>query len=323
VTETEILEKRRTFEQDRLVFYVKIKATVHLDWLADSVKRLKSDEHLAEHHRKLHANYSQLKAQMDQLRRQLQQSQPRQNVNLRNRKAAVDLVRSAIQSANLPQQIQLASSALEADESYVDAYVIRGQSYLRIASLGFSKLKHEEISTYVERGIADFNHALDLDPGSLWALLGRGDAYTWQKKMVEAAEDYEHILRLDPLFDIARQRLITLHTTVAKKQMGARRWPHALRTLEKVLAPDGRETQSWVVQEKDAYLLRSRIYTELGEFERATEDLTTVIRVDPTNAQALLLRGQLYHKLRQNGLAHEDLDRACLLGAEQACAGPR
>jgi tetratricopeptide (TPR) repeat protein len=323
VTETDVLERRRTFDHDRLVFYVKIRATVHLDWLTDAVKRFKSDEQLAEHHRKLHTEYSQLKAQRDQLREQLQQANAHHNQKTRNRRGATDLVRKAIQSASLPDQIRYATRAIEADDSYVDAYVVRGQSYLRIASLAFTKLKHKEISDYVERSIADFNHALELDPGSPWALLGRGDAHTWQKNVSAAAADYEHILRLDPLFDVARQRLITLYTTVARRQATAGQWRPALQTLQKVLPAQSTETQSWVAQEKDAYLLRSRIYTELGDFQRATDDLDTFIRIDPTNAQAFLLRGQLYKRLLQGRLAREDFDRACLLGAEQACtSGP-
>jgi tetratricopeptide (TPR) repeat protein len=322
VTETEILEKLRSYDNDRLVFYVKIKATVHVDWLEEAVKRLKSDEQLAEHHRALHTEYSQLKAQVDQLRQQLKQTDAHSKDPMpkKNRQAAADLIRSAVQGGNMYQKIDLATRAVEADPGYVDAYIVRGQTYLRVASLAFSKLKHAEMNGYVERGIADFNHALQLDPSSPWALLGRGDAYTWQKKISEAAADYEHILDLDPLFDVARQRLITLYTTLAKKQTSARQWRQALVTLQKVLPAGGGQTQSWVAQEKDAYLLRSRIYTELGDLNRATDDLTTLIRVDPTNSQAFLLRGQLYRRLLQGRLAKEDLDRACLLGAEEACS---
>jgi tetratricopeptide (TPR) repeat protein len=323
VTETEILEKRRSYDNDRLVFYVRIKATVHVDWLEEAVKRLKSDEQLAEHHRKLHTEYSQVKAQLNQLRQQLQQADAHHKDpahTKKNRQNAAELVRAAVKGGNLFQKIDLTSRALAADDSYVDAYIVRGQTYLRIASLDFSKLRHAEINGYVEQGIADFNRALQLDPSSPWALLGRGDAYTWQKKISDAANDYEHILELDPLFDVARQRLITLYTTLAKKQTNARQWRQALVTLKKVLPSESPQTQSWVAQEKDAYLLRSRIYTELGDLSRATEDLTTLIKVDPTNAQAFLLRGQLYRRLLQGRLAREDLERACLLGAEEACA---
>ncbi|TAJ32166.1 MAG: hypothetical protein EPO64_01635, partial [Nitrospirae bacterium] len=61
---------------------------------------------------------------------------------------------------------------------------------------------------------------------------------------------------------MARQRLIALSTTTAKKQVAAKQWRQALSTLDKVLRAD--TPQSWVAQEKDAYLLRSQIYTELG-----------------------------------------------------------
>ncbi len=240
-------------------------------------------------------------------------------MTLKNRRTAVELERAAIESRSLPEKINLASRAIAADDLYVDSYIIRGQTYLRVASLAFSKKStRSELNVYVEQAIADFDRALKLDPSSTWALLGRGDAFTWQKKLKEAAEDYERILRLDPLFDVARQRLIALYTTIAKKQASTRQWRQALATLDRILRPDA--PQSWVAQEKEAYLLRSRIYTELGEPERAVDDLTGVIRVDPSNRQAMLQRARLYRRLLQGRQAKDDLERACELGLEEACA---
>jgi len=212
----------------------------------------------------------------------------------------------------------LASQAIAADDRYVDAYIIRGQTYLRIASLAFSnKNKRTEQNSYAERALSDFDRAATLDPASAWALLGRGDAYTWQRKMQEAAGDYERVLQLDPLFDVARQRLITLYTTLARKQTAAKQWRQALATLDKLL---GMETaQSWIVHQKEAYLLRSQIYVQLGELGRAVDDLSTVVRVDPTNIQAFLLRAKLYQRQMQGRLAKDDFERACVLGSEEAC----
>lgn len=68
ITETEILDKRRALEGERLAFYIKIKATVSLDTLEEAIKRQKAYEQLAEHHRQLHTEHSQLKAEMDELR---------------------------------------------------------------------------------------------------------------------------------------------------------------------------------------------------------------------------------------------------------------
>lgn len=322
VTETEILDNRRSLEGNRFVFYVKIKATVHLDTLADAVKRLKSDEQLAAHHQQLQTENSQLKTELESLRGQLRGSAKAQRepaTALKNRRTAIELERAAIQSHSLPEKIDLASRAIAADDLYVDSYIIRGQTYLRIASLAFvKKSSRSELNAYVEQAIADFDRALRLDPSSTWALLGRGDAFTWQKKLEQAAGDYERILRLDPLFDVARQRLIALYTTIAKKQTATRQWRQALATLDRVFRPD--TPQSWVAQEKEAYLLRSRIYTELGELERAVDDLTGVIRVDPSNRQALLQRAKLYRRLLQGRQAKDDFERACGFGLEEACA---
>jgi tetratricopeptide (TPR) repeat protein len=321
VTETEILDKRRSLEGDRPAFYVKIRAAVHLGMLAEAVKRLKSDEQLAAHHRQLQTENSQLKTELKGLREQLQsdQAQRKPVAAPKNRRNAVELAGAAVKSHSLPEKIDLASRAIVADQLYVDSYIIRGQTYLRIASLAFSKKSNRsELDPYVEQAIADFDQALTLDPSSTWALLGRGDAFTWQKKLQEAAGDYERILRLDPLFDVARQRLIVLSTTIAKKQTAARQWRQALATLNQVL--ENAPHQNWVAQEKDALLLRAQVYEQLGDQNRAVADLSTVIQVDPANTKALVLRARHYQKLRQGRLAREDFEQACAMGTEEACA---
>lgn len=325
VTETEILEKTRTLENDRLVFYVRIRATVHVDMLAEAVKRMKSDEQLAAHHRQLQMENSQLKNELQSLKKQLQTAtaSPREiQSGLRNRRAAVSLGHAAMQSHNLPEKIDLATQAVAADDRYVDAYIIRGQTYLRIASLDFAKKASKaDLNGYVEQAIGDFARALELEPTSAWALLGRGDAYTWQRKMDEAARDYRQVLKLDPYFDVARQRLIALQTTTARKQYAANRWQQALATLDQILQPE--LPPSWLAQQKDALLLRGQIYARTGELDRAVEDLGKVLKVDPTNSAVLLERAQLYRRLMQGRLAKDDFEQACALGSEEACQSLR
>jgi tetratricopeptide (TPR) repeat protein len=323
VTETEVLEKRRTLEGDRLAFYVRIRAQVHLDWLTEAVKRIRSDEQLAAHHRQLQAENSQLRAELDRLRRQTPGTE---NARVdfgqakKNRRAAETLVRSAVQTRSVPSKIEIATRAIAEDDGYVDAYVIRGQTYLRMASLAVSAKGRwpQEPSVYIEHAIADFERALTLDHTSAWALLGRGDAYTWKGKLTEAGNDYNRILKLDPLFDVAQQRLIALYTGLAKKQVSSRDWQQALTSLERIL--DSNLAPSWVAYQKEAYVLRSQVYTELGDFGKAVADLTTVIRADPANAQAFLRRALLYRRLMQGRLAREDLEQACGLALEEACA---
>ncbi|MGH7229773.1 MAG: tetratricopeptide repeat protein, partial [Nitrospiraceae bacterium] len=321
VTETDILEKYRSLEAERPVFYVKIRATVHLDWLVEAIRRLKSDEQLADHHHQLHMEYRQIKAQLDRVRKQLQGRNGIQAGSaqaLKDHRSARQWVRSAIQVHDLPDKIELASRAIDADDSYLDAYIIRGQTFLKVASLAHAKKeKQVEVINYVERAGADFDRALAVNPQSTWALLGRGDTSTWKRHAEDAAASYERILQIDPLFDLARQRLIALQTAVARKHIAAGRWREAVTTLEKLLR--GESAQSWLAHQKEAYLLRSQAYQQLGESDRAVRDLTKVVGVDPTNAHAFLLRAKIYRHLKQEKLANEDFERACVLGVEEAC----
>ena len=74
ITRTEILEKRRVLEGERLSFYIKIKVMVNLDVLEDAIKRQQAYEELAEHDRQLHTENTRLKAELDELRSQTRAS---------------------------------------------------------------------------------------------------------------------------------------------------------------------------------------------------------------------------------------------------------
>lgn len=320
ITETEFLEKRRVLEGDRIVFYVKIKATINLDALEDAIKRQKAYEQLAEHHHLLHTENSQLKSELDALRAQLRGSRTVTTLKgqVRNRRAATDLVHAAVQSRHFPEKIELVTKAIATDDQYVDAYVVRGQTYLSIASSNSKKSPRAELNEYADRAIADFDRALVLDQFSPWVLLGRGDAFTWKKQTEEAAKNYERALQADPMFDIAQQRLIALHTATAKRQVAARQWRQALATLDPLLRSD--ESPSWIYQKRDAHILRSQVYAHLDKLQQAVDELTIVLRVDPANRHALLSRAKLYGRLQQGVSSKNDFDRACALGSDEACA---
>lgn len=74
ITGTEVLDKRRVLEGERLSFYVKIKVTVSLDALEETIKRQKAYEELAEQHHRLDMENSQLKSELNDLRNQARTS---------------------------------------------------------------------------------------------------------------------------------------------------------------------------------------------------------------------------------------------------------
>jgi len=196
--------------------------------------------------------------------------------------------------------------------------IVRGQTFLQLVSLAFSRqAKKADYETYIHKAKADFDHALAIDNKNAWAWLGQGDVYSWLKHTEDAAAAYEQVLDLDPFFDVARERLIGLYTTQARRQVEAKQWQQALSTLKKLLSTQ--TSESWIPYQKEAYLLRSEVNMKLNQPEQAINDLSTVIRVDPTNANALLTRAKLYRDRLQGRLAKDDLERACVLGSVVAC----
>jgi tetratricopeptide (TPR) repeat protein len=321
ITKTEILDKRRTLEGDRLTFYVKIAASVELETLDLAVKRLKSDEQLAEHHRRLQEENNELRAQMDRFRKSGfpppgHGTTPVSGADPHRR--AAESFKAAVQTQDVARKLELLSQAIAGDPTLTDAYIVRGQTYLRLAALARAT-QHQApgVNRHVESAAADFRQALALNPTSTWALLGQGDAKTWQHDVRNAATDYEQILSLDPSFEIARERLIKLHTTEAKQQMARKRWHHALLLLHKIIEEDAPD--SWSAQKTEAYLMRSQVHLALGDLQRAVADLSTVLRTEPSHRDALLKRATLYRKLKLGRQAKDDLDEACRLGAPEAC----
>jgi tetratricopeptide (TPR) repeat protein len=321
ITKTEILESRRSFERDRPVFYIRIRATVDIGSLTEAIRRHQSDQQLAHHFRRLQQENHQLRSQLQELQQQpigVRMLAIDPNGKSSSHQRARTLFETALYTSNLRDKIQLTTDAATLDDRYVDPLIVRGQTYLQFVSLAFSQqTQSSEYRDYLNKAKTDFDRAITLDGKNVWAWIGRGDVLTWLKQLDEAAAAYEQVLELDAFADIARQRLISLYTTKARHQMNSKLWRPALATLNKLL--NAQLHESWIPYQKEAYALRGEIYLRLNQPEQAMTDLSTVIQVDPTNVAALLARAKLYQEGLQGRLAKDDLERACDLGSIPAC----
>ncbi|MEQ1656367.1 MAG: hypothetical protein ABL960_11765 [Nitrospira sp.] len=321
ITKTDVLESRRSFEHDRPVFTIRIRAVVNLDQLQEAVRRWRSEEQFAAHLRQLQKENAELKAQLHET--QAPPSGVRTLVidppgRTGPQEQARHLLDTALHSHNLRQKIDLTSQAATLDPQFVDPLIVRGQAYLKMVSLAFSnKSRPSEYSEFIDCARMDFDRALILDARNPWALLGQGDVNTWLNQPEEAERAYAQALEIDPLFDIARQRLIRVTTTQARKLVSAKQWGPAMTTLNRTL--NSSVSESWIPSQKEAYLLRGELHQKLNQSAQAIDDLSVVIGIDPTHVQALLMRGKLYQEQQQGRLAKEDFEQACILGAPAAC----
>lgn len=321
ITKTDVLESRRSFEHDRPVFTIRIRAVVNLDQLQEAVRRWRSEEQFAAHFRQLQKENAELKAQLRET--QAPPSGVRTLVieppgRTGPQEQARHLLDTALHSHNLRQKIDLTSQAATLDPQFVDPLIVRGQTYLTMVSLAFfNKSRPSEYSEFIDCARMDFDRALILDARNPWALLGQGDVNTWLNQQEEAERAYAQALEIDPFFDIARQRLIRVTTTQARKLVSAKQWGPAMTTLNRTL--NSSVSESWIPSQKEAYLLRGELHQKLNQSAQAIDDLSVVIGIDPTHVQALLMRGKLYQEQQQGRLAKEDFEQACILGAPAAC----
>ena len=322
VTKTEILELLRSFENDRPSFYVRIRAVVDLDHLQEAIRRWHSEQQFADHFRRLQKENSRLKAEIRELK-----TTPRgvhtitltppgpANIS----EEAQQLVEEAIITPHLQQKLDLTSQAVVLAPQAAEPLIVRGQTYLQLVSTTYSKnAKPSTYSQYIDNARMDFDRALQIDPQNTWALLGQGDVNTWLQRIDEAARSYQQALALNPFFDTARHRLITLYTTQARKLATLKRWAEALDLLDALL-DNHHMPDSWILDHKEAYLLRSHIYKKLHRPTEAIADLTAVLRGDPTDVPTLLARANLYRKQLRGHMAKDDFERACALGSTEAC----
>lgn len=320
ITKTDVLESRRSIDNGRPSFFVRIRAVVDLDHLRDAIRRWKSEQQLAEHFRQLQKENSELKAQLRDV--QARPSGVRMLViepGARNgRDRARTLLDQAVESHDLRQKLDLTSQAAALDPESPEPLIVRGQTYLRLVSAAHSSgSKPSEFSVYIDNARMDFDRALMIDPENTWALLGKGDVDTWRNRPEAAAASYEQALHFDPLFDVARQRLIAVHTTQARHLLTNKEWAAALVLLNSLLRQSAAE--SWVPYLKEAYLLRSQIHQRMNRPSEAIDDLTVVLQTDPSNASALLMRGTVYRQQLQGRAAKDDFEHACMLGSAEAC----
>ncbi|MCC6139369.1 MAG: tetratricopeptide repeat protein [Nitrospira sp.] len=321
ITKTDILESRRSFERDRPVFTIRIRAVVNVEHLQEAIRRWRSEEQLTAHFKQLQKENAELKAQLHETHtppsgtRMLMIQPPGRT---KPQEQAQYLVGSAVHSHNLQQKIDLTSQAATLDPQSVEPLIVRGQTYLKMVSLAYSnKSRLSEYAEYIDYARMDFDRALLLDSRNSWALLGQGDVSTWLNQPEAAEAAYTKALEIDPFFDIARQRLIRVMTTQARKLIATAQWNPAMTALNRIL--NSSISESWTPLQKEAYFLRGELHQKLNQPAQAINDLSIVIDIDPTHIQALLIRGTLYREQLEGQLAKEDFEQACLLGAPTAC----
>lgn len=137
----------------------------------------------------------------------------------------------------------------------------------------------------LENAIAQYSHALDLDPTYVRALEGRAACYQAKKDFFHAVEDYTSIIQLDPANDHAynSRGLCYVSGRVPGLRMKKSDFEKCMGDFKTAVR----------LNEANYYALCNlgRVYEDQGEMELAVNAYTSALRVKDDYAAALFRRG--------------------------------
>ncbi|MCD8184643.1 MAG: tetratricopeptide repeat protein [Bacteroides sp.] len=154
---------------------------------------------------------------------------------------------------------------------------------------------------------ADYSLALDMEKDNEEALLMRAYIYMQQRDYKMAKADYEHLLRVNPASFNGRLGLATLEQKDGKYEA-------SLSILNSMIA--GKEEYSSLTPSQRAmlYVARAGVEKDMLHADIALMDLEEVLRLDASQTEAYLIRGEIYLAQKKKDLAKRDFEKAISLG---------
>lgn len=158
---------------------------------------------------------------------------------------------------------------------------------------------------------ADYSLVLDLEKNNEEALLMRAYIYMQQRDYKMAKADYERLLKANPLSYNGRLGLATLEQKEGK-------YEEALGILNGMIAVGGEGTQFSASRYATLYVARAGVEKELRHVDMALVDLEEAARLDGSQPEIYLMRGEIYLEQKKKELARREFEKAIALGVPQA-----
>jgi tetratricopeptide (TPR) repeat protein len=192
------------------------------------------------------------------------------------------------QAVPLDQQIEACTAAIESGRwrgaGLAWAYNNRSFAYIRRGEF--------------DRGIADADEAIRLDPHDAAAFNNRGNGYRMKEEYDRAIADYTQTIRLDPTYVFAFKNRGSVYQHQGDLDRAIADYSEAVR-LDPTFP--------------NAFADRASAYREKGDFDRAIADFSTLIRLSPQDSKAFYSRGVAYRLQGDIDHALTDYDQTIAL----------
>ena len=158
---------------------------------------------------------------------------------------------------------------------------------------------------------ADYSQVIELEPHHEEALLMRAYIYMQQRVYKFARQDYDTLLYYAPLSYNGRLGLATLHQR-------EQHYEDALKVLSGMLVDRGGENAYTDSDLALVYIARAGVELDMRHDDLALVDLNEAIRLDTGQAEAYMMRGQVYLMQDKKTQAKRDFEKAVSLGVPQS-----
>jgi tetratricopeptide (TPR) repeat protein len=143
--------------------------------------------------------------------------------------------------------------------------------------------------------LADYNRAIELDPGSARLFAGRADTYRAMQRYDDALADCSRAIELDPVMDLAFEERGEIYRLTERNE-------EALADCTRAIELDPRSVSHFAT--------RGYLYMNMQRYDRSLADYTCAIELDPGDAWLFAGRADTYRAMQRYDDALADYSRA-------------
>ncbi|MCE5267190.1 MAG: tetratricopeptide repeat protein [Planctomycetaceae bacterium] len=233
-------------------------------------------------------------------------------------------------TADFSEAIRLEPKESEAYQSRASVFVRKGDldkaidDYSEAIRLSRSDVtsRFQRGSVYMQKGqpekaIVDFSEAIELKPNDPSMHAARGYALAVNGELDRAIADFSEAIRLDPTRAVDYYRRAGVFAKRKDIDSAITDLLEAIRLYSRD-ATSKRELSEVTVQCASALLYRAAVRYRKQEYDKAIDDCSKVITLDPENAAARLWRGVAWHAKGQHDKAIADYSGAIRLDPTNA-----
>jgi tetratricopeptide (TPR) repeat protein len=281
LVKVKVLNEERKLVNSMFALKVDIEATIDIKLLDERIKEIRSDSDLRQQLEAEKERNKRLETKIAELQVSGSTAHKQTVKNVLNELSASEWLEKGLK-ANFNLKIEYFTKAIELNPQYVEAYIIRGFTYWRLAE--------------VDKAIQDCNRGIELNPQYAYGYFVRGTVNEWQGKHDTAIQDYNRAIELNPQYVEAYSARGWAYGAVGKFDMVVRDYTIAIK-----LKPQNPRNATF-------YSYRGNAYRNLGEDDKAIQDFNRAIMLDPQNASFYFWRSIAYEDINNKQAAAEDLN---------------